>query len=215
MSRENGLMSAFFVGLDLGQAHDSTALALLAREVERGRACYALRHLQRWPPGTPYPSIAEDVSRLLRAVPGWPCQLVVDQTAVGRAVAKLFRLGDTISTRQVLISAGHSVSLDEEGCTHVPKKELVSVLQVLLQTQRLRIAAGLPLAEALSREMAAFRASVRVAGGEEDVSWREREHDDLVLAVALAAWEGERNPPNVGMPLIVGERWGQALGHGW
>ena len=35
--------------------------------------------------------------------------------------------------------------------------------------------------------MAAFQPSVRVAGGTEDVSWRERGHDDLVLAVALAA----------------------------
>lgn len=204
-------MMTFFAGLDLGQAHDSTAFALLAREFDRGQSWYALRHLQRWPPGTHYLWIAEEVSRLLRAVPFCSCRLVVDQTAVGRAVAQLFRRGDTVSTRQVLISAGHTVSLDENGCTHVPKKELVSVLQVLLQTQRLRIAAGLPLAEALTVEMAAFRASVTVAGGAEESSCRERQHDDLVLAVALAAWEGERNPPSVGIPLILGERWG----HSW
>lgn len=208
-------MTIFFAGLDLGQAQDSTAVALLAREVDRDRACYALRHLQRWPPGSPYPRIAEDLSRLLRAVPQQGCRLVVDQTAVGRAVAQLFRLGATGSTRQVLISAGHAVTSGEDGCTHVPKKELVSVLQVLLQTQRLKVAAGLPLAESLTVEMAAFRATVTVAGGTEELSWRERKHDDLVLAVALAAWEGERNPPSVGIPLILGERWGQALGHGW
>jgi hypothetical protein len=207
-------MTAFFAGLDLGQAHDSTAVALLAREVECGRACYALRHLDRWPPGTPYPRIAEDVGRLLRDVPCWACRLVVDQTAVGRAVASLFRQNNAASTRQVLISAGHAVTSAGDGCTHVPKKELVSVLQVLLQTQRLKIAAGLPLAEALSRDMAAFRASVQVAGVNEDVSWREREHDDLVLAVALAAWEGERNPLGSGKPLILRDRAWEALGQG-
>lgn len=205
----------YFAGLDLGQANDSTAVALLAREVDRGRAHYALRHLQRWPPGSHYPRIAEDVDRLLHAVPNRRCQLVVDQTAVGRAVAKMFRSGDTARTRQVLISNGHSVSSGDDGCTLVPKKELVSVLQMLLQTQRLRIAAGLFLAEALSREMASFRASVKLAGGAEEVSWRERAHDDLVLAVALAAWEGERNPPSVGMPLSLGERGGWAWGYGW
>jgi hypothetical protein len=205
----------YFAGLDLGPAHDSTAVALLTRELDRGLTRYALRHLQRWPPGSPYPRIAADLSRLMQAVPSCVCRLVVDQTAVGRAVAKLFRSGETVSWRQVLISAGHAISLDEDGCTHVPKKELVSVVQMLLQTQRLKIATGLFLAEALSREMAAFRASVKVASGAEDVSWREREHDDLVLAVALAAWEGERNPPSCGMPLIVGERWGQSWGYGW
>jgi hypothetical protein len=205
----------YFAGLDLGPAHDSTAVALLAREFDRGKACYALRHLQRWPPGSPYPRIAADLNRLLLAMSSCCSRLVLDQTAVGRAVAKLFRFGDIVSTRQVLISAGHAVCLDEDGCTHVPKKELVSVLQALLQTQRLRIAAGLPLAETLSREMVSFRASVKVASGADEVSWREREHDDLVLAVALAAWEGERNPPSVGIPLIVGERFGLTLGYGW
>ena len=42
-------MTTFFAGLDLGPAHDSTAVALLAREIDRGRTCYALRPLQRWP----------------------------------------------------------------------------------------------------------------------------------------------------------------------
>lgn len=73
----------------------------------------------------------------------------------------------------------------------------------------------LPLAEAVTVEMGAFRAGVTVAGGAEELSWRERKHDGLVLAVALAVWEGEHNPPSVGMPLILGERWGQTLGYGW
>jgi hypothetical protein len=59
--------------------------------------------------------------------------------------------------------------------------------------------------------MASFRASLKVASGTDEVRWREREHDDLVLAAALAAWEGERNSPSVGMPLIVGDRYGQTL----
>jgi hypothetical protein len=107
-------MTAFFAGLDLGQAHDSTALALLERQVERGRSCYALRHLQRWPPGTPYLRIAEDVAQLLQTPGVRPCQAVVDQTAVGRAVAALIRPG-AVPTRGVLISAGHVVTTGEGG----------------------------------------------------------------------------------------------------
>ncbi len=116
--------------------------------------------------------------------------------------------------RSVVISSGHAVIRGDDGCTQVPKKELVSVLQLLLQTQRLKVAAGMPLAEALSREMAAFGANIKVAGGDAEMSWREREHDDLVLAVALAAWEGEHDPPCCGKPLILGDRFWPALG-GW
>jgi hypothetical protein len=73
----------------------------------------------------------------------------------------------------------------------------------------------LPLAEALSREMASFRAAVKLSASEEEISWRAREHDDLVLAVALAVWEGERNPPCCSQPLILYDRGWNASGHGW
>jgi len=38
----------FYVGLDLGQAQDHTALALLERP-DASERLYAGRHLQRWP----------------------------------------------------------------------------------------------------------------------------------------------------------------------
>ncbi len=56
-------MSAFYVGLDLAQPHESTALAVLAREVVAQQTIYSVRHLERWPPGTPYPHMAREVSR--------------------------------------------------------------------------------------------------------------------------------------------------------
>jgi hypothetical protein len=127
----------------------------------------------------------------------------------------MFRPAGAISVLPVLISAGHAVTPGEGGCTHVPKKELVSAVPALLQTRRLKVAAGFPLAEALSRETASFRAAVKLSGGEDELSWRQREHDDLLLAVALAAWEGERNPSSFGQPLILHDRdWG-ALGRGF
>ena len=35
-----------------------------------------------------------------------------------------------------------------------------------------------------------FRARVSLAAKDEDLAWREGEHDDLVLAVAAAVWHG-------------------------
>jgi hypothetical protein len=155
----------FYVGLDLAQPQESTALAILAREVVARQSSYAVRHLQRWPPGTPYPQMAREVSALLGSRELRGCRLMVDQPAVGRAVASMFRPASAVAVLPVLISAGHAVTRGEDGCTHVPKKELVSSVQALLQTRRLKVAAGLPLAEALSREMASFRSAVKLSGG--------------------------------------------------
>ena len=47
-------------------------------------------------------------------------------------------------------------------------------------------------AEVLVRELSTFRAKVNIATGNESFeAWRSRDHDDMVLAVALAAWLGE------------------------
>jgi hypothetical protein len=67
----------------------------------------------------------------------------------------------------------------------------VSVLQVLLGNRRLRVAEGLAEARTLQRELEAFKVKLTAAGNEQFESWRDRDHDDLVLAVALAAWAAE------------------------
>jgi hypothetical protein len=43
----------------------------------------------------------------------------------------------------------------------------------------------------LSREAQNFTVKVTPAGNETFESWRESEHDDLVLALALACWAAE------------------------
>ena len=78
------------------------------------------------------------------------------------------------------------------GVLHVPKKELVGTLQVLLQTRRLQVSRSLPDAAVLVQELENFRAKVTAAKKETLESWREGRHDDLVLAVAMAAWLGEQ-----------------------
>jgi hypothetical protein len=196
----------YFVGLDLGQVSDFTALAVLERPVAciedvlaRRRPMYALRHLQRFPLGTPYPAIVQGVVELLgsRLLSG--STLAVDQTGVGRAVVDT--LTDALHGRvsclfyPITITAGHTVTSGDSGSLHVPKKELVGTLQVLLQARRLHVARTLPDAAVLVKELENFRAKVTAARPETFESWREGQHDDLVLAVALAAWLGEQALP--------------------
>ena len=86
---------------------------------------------------------------------------------------------------------------------------VVGVLQVLLQTRRLQIPRSLPEAAVLVKELENFKAKISLAQKDEVESWREGDHDDLVLAVALAAWFGElalpglEDPPEDDGPLRV------------
>jgi hypothetical protein len=61
----------------------------------------------------------------------------------------------------------------------------------LLQSKRLKVAQGLGMAGTLAEELQQFRLKA-VPLTEDVVEWRERPHDDRVLAVAVAAWYGER-----------------------
>jgi hypothetical protein len=95
-------------GLDLGQAQDFSALAVLGQQIGDGPTAYAVRHLQRWPPGTAYLRIAADEGRLLQAPELADCPLAVDQTGVGRPVVDLLRRAKVDAClHPVTITAGH------------------------------------------------------------------------------------------------------------
>jgi hypothetical protein len=186
------------VGLDLGQSSDYTALAVLERSFRHTDetlseviADYAVRHLRRWQLKTPYDVIIAEVVKLVASPPLDNPRLAVDQTGVGAAVVDLLRAAEPKAMlRPVLITAGHQ-TLPTGDEYHVPKKELVSTLQVLLQSRRLRVA-PLPEGELLVKELLAFKVKITLSANETFEAWRERDHDDLVLAVALAAWLGEQ-----------------------
>jgi hypothetical protein len=194
------MITDFVVGLDLGQSQDFTVLAVLERNIQVGEALspalteYSLRHLRRFSLGTPYTEIVPTVARLagIRPLSGSP--LVVDQTGVGRAVVDMLRqaVGWVVP---VTITGGHAVTRTEDGSYHIPKKELVTSLQVVMQSRRLKIARALPDAALLVRELQNFQVKITGAAHETFGVWREGQHDDLVLAVALASWWGERDLP--------------------
>ncbi|MGI6449342.1 MAG: hypothetical protein ACOX3R_03310 [Desulfitobacteriia bacterium] len=55
-------MYSFYIGLDLGQAQDYTALTIIERKhfnYSLPREQYHIRHLERPKLGTPYPAIVE------------------------------------------------------------------------------------------------------------------------------------------------------------
>lgn len=189
---ERALMNTVILGLDLGQKSDPTALAGLEQYPVSGVNHYNLRILERWPLQTPYPQIVADVCALLTRPQLHQACLAVDQTGVGRPVVDMFvadpRL--TVPLYPITITAGHHVKQEPDGY-HVPKKDLVGVLTVLFEQDRLRVDKKLPQAAMLVKELDNFRVKITAAANETFAAWREGQHDDLVLAVAIAAWVGE------------------------
>src|SRR5262245_2000254 len=181
----------FVCGLDLGQSQDFTALAAVecTRPEPNGNGqpqlLLAVRHLERWPLGTSYVQIAEDVKARFADPPLQGALLAVDKTGVSAVVLEvIYKARPSAQVRAITITAGHAVTKVDEGLSrrgwHVPKKDLVAG-----QT-----------------------------GHEEFGSdWRERAHDDLVLAVALAGWLAQREPLVTSIPPPGIDNRLQALRH--
>jgi|SRR2546421_1506977 hypothetical protein len=147
-------------------------------------AIFQVGHLERVPLGTPYPGIVAHVGRLLGKLPV-RTELVIDFTGVGRPVFDMF-VCSGISPVGVLITGGTAETRDGTICS-VPKLTLVSRLQALLHQGLLKIHKELPEAETLVHELQEFRVEF-TATGHLTFNARSGKHDDLVLALAIAAW---------------------------
>lgn len=151
----------------------------------------AVRHLERLPLGTSYPNVMEYIKTLVTTPPltAERSVVVIDQTGVGRGVVDFFlnaRL--PVAIVPVTITGGSTVSGDRYEGFHVAKRVLIGAAQVALQTRLLKIAAELPHAATLTTELANMRVKVSAAANELIDTWRQGQHDDLALALALSVW---------------------------
>jgi hypothetical protein len=185
------------IGLDLATRVDFTAVAVLESadvqdtDTQEWTQRYVCRYMRRWPRGTSYTKIIDDIDRLVRRPPLADPILCVDATGVGQAVVDVIREAHLpAQLKPVVITAGCDTHF-ENWTWRVPKRELVGVLQVLLQSGRLRIG-RVPERDTLVRELQTFRVKITASMKETFEAWRERDHDDLVLATCLACWAGER-----------------------
>lgn len=125
-----------------------------------------------------------------------PCGtwLAINITVVDQPVPDLLRKSRIRATIQPMtITTGNSWTANESaGGWSVSRTALVSTLQVLSQQRRIRIARTLREAPLLVRELERFVAKPKMANSDSLDLWRDRPHDDLVLAIAIAPWIGER-----------------------
>jgi len=118
-----------------------------------------------------------------------PAILLIDKTGVGASVLDSFTQAG-IGAAAITLHGGSSVARDPQRAGYrVPKRDLITVTQVLLQNGQLKVAAGLPEAETLKKELLNFKVKIDPRTAHDSYEhWREGDHDDLVLAVSMAAW---------------------------
>jgi hypothetical protein len=116
------MKTSYLLGLDLGQAQDYTALVIVERQGDRNDARYDVRHIERYPLGTPYPVIVEKVSRMYGhpSLDDGRVSLVVDATGCGRPVVDLLKMCSPLA---VSIHGGDKVHRDGRNY-RVPKRDL-------------------------------------------------------------------------------------------
>ena len=179
----------YFIGVDLGQKVDFTAIAVVERRAES--KVLRVRHLERMGLGTPYTKVAERINALAWHPKLMRPRVVMDSTGVGAPVVDLLRAsGCGGHLTEITITGGEKAKGSGERWS-VPRKDLLGAVEVLIETGRLEIARKLKEAETLVKELQAMRFDGR--GGE---------HDDLAFALALACWRarsvgdvGYRNQP--------------------
>jgi len=191
----------YFIGIDLGQSQDYTAISVVERadiitgprshmtyEWPRDRVL-TVRHLERFPLGTPYPDIIQAICRLARnPILAGSSQIVIDGTGVGAPVIDMLRRerpGPIIHTVILTAGSGHKRVGDTH---HIPRSEVLGRLESAFQNRRLKISKHLPDSQHLFLELQNLRRKFKGTGFETIQPERDADHDDLVFATALAHW---------------------------
>lgn len=203
------------IGVDLGQLHDYTAITgieivqeyeleqepigqgasmTMGRYSKNKDARYHVRHLERLRLNTPYDKQVERVQEIFKNIEdseGKRPALVIDSTGVGKPVFDMFKAAG-LPPIGISIHSGAKTTL-ENSIYHVPKRDLVGVLQVLYANQRIKISGLLKEREQLNKELLNFKVKINEQTGHDSyAAWREKDHDDLVLSVAIGCWYGEK-----------------------
>jgi hypothetical protein len=193
----------WFAGVDLGQSQDHTAVAVLERVTVAGEedaatrtrqaeASYNVRHLERLKLGTPYQSVVERVRKIVQAPAlAGNVTLVVDATGVGGPVVDLLREAVTRVPLVPVVITGGDRTTCENGRYRVPKRDLIAGMTLLLELGKLKISQRLPEAKTLTKELLNMRVKISSTGHDAYEAWRSGEHDDMVLALALALWRAK------------------------
>jgi hypothetical protein len=187
----------YFIGLDPGQVNDYTAIAIVERLQTRTggkpdsyKIQYTLRHVERIPLHTKYNGIVD----LFRANTQSPllknkCTVIVDATGAGQPIFEMMKNNVQYCALYSINITGGSTENQNNRTTNVPKTSLIASLQLAIESAELKIPRALPHLPLLVNEMRGFKARIRNTGSL-SLNAEHGEHDDLLMATALAVHKG-------------------------
>ncbi len=203
------------IGVDLGQVSDPSAIVVAelqrrnyTRErglpVRGGEIHYVIHGLERLPLGTSYPDVVERVRwyiehEKVKAIDRTP-KIFLDTTGLGQPVSDQFK-EKGIRHIRVFLTGGNAEHW-EGNELHLPKMNLVSNLQVLLQNHRVHLPPDAPETPALVSELLTFELKVTDTAHVQFGAFKVGAHDDLAVALGLAC--RPLPAPDFSMTRVVG-----------
>ena len=197
----------WYLALDAGQRRDHSALAALHLNwTARGQCLTTYEHLfqphleirflKRFPIGLSYEKLYELLKdRLQEFDPNLPLkakQLVIDAGGPGPPLVDRLRanLSRHINIKPVIITGGKGANTLTGGYLGVPRRTIVSNLQLLLAARTLKCETSLNGWSLLKEEL------LELSGGDTQPADRDS-HDDLAIATGLAAWAAASDFPEL------------------
>lgn len=200
----------YYVGLDLGQAQDPSAISIIKDErlpvwsdvpyrqtlSERQRCVVWADRIK----DTSYTAIARHAASLLGRAPLLKrSTLVVDATGVGRAFCDVLD-EHQIDHMRVQMTGGMNATRAGRFW-NVSKVILITALASAFETRSLTIAADLPLRSDLILELESFQVRYSAAGNQILDAGGAGHHADIAIATALALFASDNAP----QPMEVGQ----------
>jgi hypothetical protein len=185
----------FILSLDPAQLKDWSAVAVIemkyvpagASKAHFGYDLVAMNRKQ----GLPYDQIVDWVVRTQKNPAfnkGEPCTCIVDATGVGVAVKDMLK-AKGIRPKAITITTGEAYS--RVGAEyHVGKARLIGKFLGAFDAGKVHVNPNMPIWPQVEREMLSFRAEMS-SQGRVKMEAAPGEHDDLLLALAMAVWYGE------------------------
>lgn len=147
-------------------------------------------YASRLPLQTGYSEIEDDIEALMNEPDlAGNCHLVVDRGEAGGPVIESLGLRGLLPIG-IRATNGNEPSLFTHGNGwNVPKRDLVQAVKIELTHNRLMAVPGIDHEKQINHELLHFRQFINKRTGNDSYeALRESDHDDLVMAIAMAVW---------------------------
>ena len=188
-----------YIGVDLGQRRDYTAIALVTEQrIFSGHDKFAhnpiIHHelhvsfLKRMPLRTPYTSLPPRLHRMAIQLNPIHTTIAVDASGPGVPVVDMLKRSTLAANLMpAFIAAAGDGKTMKNGFYTIGRNTLLSLLRIGLEQRMLKFAGGLRLRRELTAELTSLAVSPH----------RTAAHDDLAFAIALAMWAARTSNPSL------------------